>query len=197
MQNKILILLFVIIGTFHFTELKAQKLKNLSIALTTETSSFPFTRFLPIHPGLEIGTSLIERSKQNSIHNVNVYIGGYHHQKIENAFYLRGEYAYRYKFKNTISLDAPVGIGYQHTFYPGEIYEQNATTGEWESINQIGKSHFLITFGLGLTYVKAKKFQPFIRYESNIDIPMYNGFLTTRTFFKLGINIKINQDESK
>lgn len=179
------------------TYLNAQKTINLSVALTTETYSFPFTRFSPIHPGLEVGISIFEKYNKNSIHNVNTFIGGYHHQKIENAIYLRSEYIYRYKLKNTISIDGPIGIGYQHAFYPGDIYEQNSISGEWERKRQFGKSHFLVTFGLGITYLKTKKIQPFIRYESALDFPIYNGFLTTRTTFKLGINIKINQDESK
>ena len=174
----------------------AQKIDHLSISATTETYAFPFTRFLPLHPGAEIGLGLFNAEKNNSVHNINVLLGGYHHKKVENAIYLRAEYVYRYKIRNIISIDGPVGIGYQHSFYPGDTYQQNSATGEWENKRQVGKPHFLISFGLGLTYVKPNRIQPFVRYESNIDIPIYNSFLTTRTFFKIGINIKMNQNES-
>ncbi len=197
MKIKLLQFFLIILCVFFLSEVRAQKLNNLSFALTSETYSFPFTRILPVHPGIEVGTSIFQRVKNNSQHNINAFIGGYHHQKIENAFYLRSEYRYRYKIKNTIGIDIPVGVGYQHKFYPGEIYEQNPSTGEWENKNQIGKSHFLVTFGLGLTYINASRIQPFVKYESNIDIPLYNGFLTTRTFIKFGVNIKLNQHENK
>ncbi|MFD1552913.1 hypothetical protein DNU06_07890 [Putridiphycobacter roseus] len=192
MQNKINAILLLVFAILTQGTLQAQKLNNLSIALTNETYSFPFTRFLPLHPGLEIGTTLFQSKSGNSTHHINAYLGGYHHQKVENALYLRTAYSYQYNIKNTIGIDAPVGIGYQHTFYPGETYVQNTDTGAWENKKQWGKSHALLTFGLGLTYLKANRLQPFIRYESNIDLPLYNSYLTTRTFFKLGMHIKLN-----
>lgn len=198
MNKRIFLLIVIATGILVTINTRAQQIDNLYISATTETSSFPFTRFLPIHPGVELGTTLLNKGKQNSEHFVNVYLGGYYHQKIENGFYLRSEYAFRYKINNTIGIDFPIGGGYQHSFFPGEIYEQNIETGDWERIKQRGKPHLFVDFGLGFTYLKSKRVQPFIRYESIIDFPLYNGFMTTRTFFKLGINIKIsNDDETK
>ena len=190
--HYLIILLFLSAANTH-----AQKIDNLFFAATTEAYAFPFTRALPVHPGLEIGTTLWSKEKQKTEHLANVYCGGYYHRKVENAFYLRGEYVYRFKLMNTVGIGLPIGGGYQHAFYPGEVYKQNSETGEWEKINQKGKPHALVNFGLGLTYLKAQKIQPFVRYESVIDFPLYNGFLTTRTFFKLGVNVKFLNNETE
>ena len=197
MKYKILSPLIIAISFFPFMAAKAQKTNNLFVAVVSETYSFPFTRFLPIHPGLEIGTSLFHKERPKSEHYINIFLGGYYHRKVENGFYLRSEYVYRYKIKNAIGIDFPVGIGYQHAFYPGEVYEQNSETGDWERANQVGKPHALVNFGLGFTYLKPKKVQPFVRYESIIDYSLNRGFLTTRTFLKFGINIKISKNEIK
>lgn len=197
MKKKIFLVILTAMGMFPLSQVKAQNINNVFIAAMSETFSFPFTRFTPIHPGLEVGTSLFNKGKQNNEHHINIYLGGYYHQKIENGFYIIGEYAYRFNYKNIIGIDLPVGGGYQHDFYPGEIYEQNSTSGEWEVARQKGKAHALTTFGLGFTFLKPAKVQPFIRYQSVIDFPLYNGFLTTRTFFKIGVNIKLNNNETE
>lgn len=179
-----------------YSGIKAQKPQNLFFALTSETYAFPMTRFAPIHPGLEIGTTLVERSGNHIDHNINAFVGVYHHRLVENGFYLRGEYAFTYKIKNTLGISIPLGGGYQHSFYPGELYEQDPQTGQWSKKTQFGKPHALVEFGLGLTYLKPKRIQPFVRYESVIDFPLYNSFLTTRAFLKLGVNLHLNNTKN-
>ncbi len=191
-MKKIAVILFClsVLATY------GQKLDRLSIALMSETHSFPFTRYLPVHPGLEAGLSLW--SKQNGNHEqiVSAYLGGYHHKLVENGFYLRGEYVYRYKLLNSIGLDVPLHAGYQHNFYPGTVYEQDTDSGDWVKKTQIGKSHLITGVGFGLTWIKSENVQPFIRQESTIEVPLYNGFVNLRTFVKLGVNIKISQNEN-
>ena len=186
--------LFSIFFLLSTSAVFSQKIHALSISAMTETTSYPFTRYLPIHPGLEVGTTFWLKEKNNSKHQINAYLGGYHHKKLENGFYLRGEYAYTYSIKNIIGLDLPLGVGYQHTFYPGEVYEQNAESGNWEKMNHFGKPHTIVNCGFGLRILNLGKVQPFIRHESALDIPLYNGFLNLRTFLKLGINIKLNHE---
>lgn len=197
MKKKIFLIVFAAISFTPIVRVEAQEINNLYIAAMSETFSFPFTRFTPIHPGLEIGTSMLKKEKQKGVHNINVFLGGYYHQKIENGFYLIGEYAYQYKLNENFGIDLPVGGGYQHDFYPGEIYKQSETSGEWEKFNQMGKPHALVTFGFGFTFLKPQKVQPFVRYQSVIDFPLYNGFMTTRTFIKIGVNIKLKNNETE
>ncbi len=96
---------------------------------------------------------------------------------------------------NTISIDFPIGLGYQHSFYPGTVYEQDNITGSWEAKRQWGKPHGLVKFGLGFAYLKAEKVHPFIRQESVIDIPFFNGFLNTRTLVIVGVYFKLKGHE--
>jgi len=124
-------------------------------------------------------------------------MGAYHHQKVENGFYIRGEYAYTFKIKNTFGIELPVGVGYQHTFYPGEIYGQNERTGTWEKITQHGKPHTLLSLGFGLSYLKAKKAQPFLRHENILDFPLYDEYMNVKTLIKAGVNIKLNRNDAE
>lgn len=91
MRKIITVFLFVLV-TANYSN--AQKVKNLSIAATSETASFPFSRYAPIHPELEIRTRLWQQEKEKSLRTVNVYAGGYYHKKIENGFYLRTDYTH-------------------------------------------------------------------------------------------------------
>ena len=181
-------------GIFHVT---AQKIESVSVALTTETISLPFSRYAPIHPGIEIGATVWNRERGKMMYEVNTYLGAYHHKKVENGFYLKVDFMPTLKIKNVIGLDFPVGVGYQHSFYPGKLYELDSGTGEFSEVNQMGKPHALVNFGFGLTYLKPNKIQPFIRHESVVDLPLYNGIANSRTFLKLGVNIKLNSNENK
>ncbi len=124
-------------------------------------------------------------------------MGGYHHNKVENGFYLRGEYAYTFKIENTIGIELPVGFGYLQAFYPGEMYAQNEKTKTWERARQYGKPHAFISFGFGLTYLKASNVQPFLRHENILDFPLYDGYMNIKTLIKAGVNIKLNQNDTE
>ena len=173
-------------------ESQAQAFSNLYVAGMAETTSFPFTRYLPFHPGLEVGTTLWHTDRGPFTHRANAFLGGYHHRLHENGIYLRGEYQLTYPIQDLVGIDLPVGFGYQHTFYPGETYSQDPETGEWSEARQFGKPHALVNFGLGVTFLKTERVQPFIRQESTIDLPLFNSFALIRNFVKLGVNIQLN-----
>ena len=169
----------------------AQKLNDYSIAWTTETISLPFSRYLPIHPGLEIGAKVLEKENRLFTHRIRIHFGGYHHRRVENGFYLNASYIPMIKLSQSIGIDLPIGLGYQHSFYPGELYEQNNETGEFDRVTQLGRPHALINFGFGFTYHKPKRVKPFIRHENVIDLPLYNGLPNSRTFLKTGIILRL------
>lgn len=171
---------------------KGQLIDNLFVAATNESMAFPFTRYFPIHPGLEIGTTLWRSEGERSLHRANVFVGGYTHRRMENGLYLRGEYAYTYKLRDILGIDLPLGLGYMHAFYPGVTYAQNPEDGTWAEARQIGKPHGLVTGGFGFTLLKSDRFQPFVRQETAIDLPLYNGFVSIKTFVKIGLDIKFN-----
>jgi hypothetical protein len=81
-----------------------------------------------------------------------------------------------------------------HTFYPGEVYELNENNGEFEKINQKGRPHLLAGVGVGITYLKNKRWQPFIRQDLSIETPFINGIpVMIHSFLKMGINYKLSK----
>lgn len=170
----------------------AQSVTQISVSLLKESTSFPFTRFYPIHPGGEIGITFMEKKREKSITNFNANVGGFYHKRIQNAFYLRGEYAYRPIIKSLLTIDFIANAGYMHTFYPGEVYELNNDSGEFEKIKQTGRAHFLGGAGIGISYIKGEKIQPFLRQEMTIESPFANGIpIMIHSMLKLGINIQL------
>jgi len=117
-------------------------------------------------------------------------VGFFHHRRVDNGIYLGGEYQYSLKLiKERVSLDLPVGLGYLHSIYPGEVYKQT-DDGGFKKINQFGRPHGYVHLGIGLTYLHQGWFQPFIRQELWLD----TRFLP-HSFIKLGIQIKNEKQE--
>ncbi|MEM6317682.1 MAG: hypothetical protein AAF960_08430, partial [Bacteroidota bacterium] len=129
--------------------------------------------------------------KPKSIRYTNVKVGFFHHQRLENAFYVGWEYQYSQKLFNRLSLDLPMGLGYLHSFYPGEIYEQTEV-GDFEKINQTGRSHLYLNLGVGLTYLSENNIQPFVRQELLLETPFANGIpVIPHSLLKIGVQIKL------
>lgn len=192
MRHCILLVSFFCLSSF----VKAQSIKQVSVSVLKESTAFPFTRFFPIHPGVEIGVTLMEKQHEKSIRNFNVNLGGFHHKHIANAFYLKGEYAFRPIIKSLLSIDFIGNAGYMHTFYPSEVYELNTNSGEFEKITQYGRPHFTGGLGLGITYLKGKKIHPFLRQELIIQSPFANGIpVMVHSILKFGINIQLQKHQ--
>ena len=169
-----------------------QSVQTISLSLNHESIAFPFTRFVPVHPGVEIGLTLKEVEKPSSIRNLNINAGFYHHRRLENGLYVRGEYAFRPRVKSFMTIDLLGNLGYLYSFYPGELYEQDPQSGEFEKLPQIGRSHFIGSMGVGATLLSGKKIQPFFRQELVVVTPFANGIpLILHSFFKIGINIQL------
>ncbi|SMG49287.1 hypothetical protein SAMN05661096_03593 [Marivirga sericea] len=175
----------------------AQKVKQVSVMATTEAIGLPFTNYAPIHPGIEASITFARNEQDKSVQLFNAKAGSFYHRKLQIAVYLGGEYQYSRKlFKQKISLDFPIGLGYFHTFYPGEIYEQNGN-GDFERVNQFGRPHLYINLGIGLTYIGRGNIQPFIRQEALIQTPFANGIpVIPHSLIKIGVNIKFGEDEN-
>ncbi len=185
------ILILGLIMCFAFKVGKAQKIEQAFFSLNTEAIGLPFTNYLPIHPGAEIGLTFKTIEKQNSIHRFNAKVGGFYHERLETAIYVGAEYQYtRILFKQKLGLDFPVGLGYHHTFYPADIYILESD-GSFTEVNQIGRPHLFISAGVGVSYLGHEKFQPFIRQELFIETPFANGLpYIPHSLLKIGLNIK-------
>jgi hypothetical protein len=165
--------------------------KQVSIALTNESIAFPFTRYLPLHPGAEIGFSMKQVEKEKSIRQWNGYAGWYYHEKVENGVYLRAEYLHGLKIGSFLRLDAFGGLGYLHTFYPGTLLEINSETGAIEEVPQQGRPHVIANVGIGIVYRNDSRIEPFIKQSLTVETPFANGIpVMVHSFLHLGVNLK-------
>ncbi|MEL7120388.1 MAG: hypothetical protein AAFO07_13140 [Bacteroidota bacterium] len=173
-------------------ELRAQGIESISFSLFSESIAFPFSRLAPIHPGAEIGIQLSKDERSASIRSWNAYVGGYYHEKVELGFYLRAEYQHTFRLGKDIGLDFPMGLGYLHTFYPGEIYELDVENGDFDKQTQLGRPHALVNVGIGLSFNRSGDFQPFIKHELGIETPFITSIpVVPHSFTKVGFNLKI------
>jgi len=182
-------LFFMLMWMVHVSH--AQLIKEMDIAVMGEAVAFPFSRFGNLHPGIQIGASFRQIEKQKSVRNYNAFIGFYHHQDLENAFYLRAEYAHTFVVLKKIGIITPIGLGYLHTFYPGQVYSQNED-GTFSQVTQLGRPHAIATTGLGLSYRGFTKFEPYLQHDIMIQFPFskVQPFLP-HSFLKLGVKLKI------
>lgn len=173
---------------------KAQDHQRISLATMTESMAFPFTRYSPIHPGLEMGYFLNEKSSLKLVKSTSVQLGWFFHRNIENAFYLKTDWAWNIKIGDLFTADLYSGLGYMHAFYPGEVYQLNSGSGEFEKINQTGRSHLLGNLGLGFTYRNSSQWEPFIRQDLAVETPFANGIpIMVHSFLKIGTHYKISK----
>lgn len=189
--------MFVILLISCWTNGYSQRLQQLSISLQSEAIGLPFTNYSPIHPGIEVSGTLHQHDKEKSLRYLRAKAGFFYHQRLETAIYLGGEYQYSQKLLNQkLSLDIPVGLGYLHSFYPGELYVQNEA-GDFENIDQLGRSHLYVSLGIGLTYLGSSTIQPFIRQELLLETPFANGIpVIPHSLLKIGVQFNLYHNES-
>lgn len=176
----------------------SQRLEHFSVAATSEAVGFPFTNYLPYHPGIEIKGCLKKVDKSKSYRYLNANLGFFYHKRVETAFYLGGEYQYTHKlFNENVGLDIPIGLGYMHTFYPGEVYVQT-DEGDFEKKTQFGRPHFYLNLGIGVSYIGDSRIQPFIRQELFVETFFANGLpVIPHSLLKIGVHIKLGNNESE
>ncbi len=168
-------------------KITAQSNKQVSIAFMNENIHYKAKGFSNFNPGGEIGITLKKKDIKYFFSEFNIYAGGYYHKKVETAFYFRADYSFGIKLQDVLAIDLHGGLGYMHTFYPGHIYEQNAS-GDFEKINQTGRPHAIANVGIGITVLSSGDIKPFIKYELMGETPFANGIpFVPHTFLKLGI----------
>jgi len=190
-MNRVLIL---IVLTCISKGLLAQKLSDFSIAGMSEAVGLPFTNYLPVHPGIEMTGTFKRVEKLSSDQFLKGKVGFFHHERVALAIYTGIEYQYSKKiFSQKMSLDFPMGLGYLHTIYPGELYE--IRDGELVEVNKFGRAHLYTNIGVGLTYLKNEKIKPFIRQELFAEIFGNAISVIPHSLLKVGVQINITKNE--
>lgn len=183
---------FALVFYLTVSQALAQRIQAISIAVQTEAIAIPFTRLAPVHPGIEIGFSINEKTKPHSIRRWNAYVGWFYHKNLDQSIYLRGEYQFAYTIKETVSVFTPLSIGYMHAFHAKPVYEQKAD-GSFNEKRQRGRPHAIVNLGLGIRYLKLNTLEPFIKYEAVAQTPFVSTVpVGPRSFFKVGTNFKLN-----
>lgn len=143
------------------------EISEWSVSLTDTQNGMPFIQLAPIHPGIEIGATVWENEKAKSHHKLSGRLGYFHHDVLAMAPYLKANYIYQVKFKETIGLDLSGSLGYIHVIYPGEGYKFDADSRTYKSAT-IHEGFLLSNVGLGFTYINPEKFQPFVKYDVSL-----------------------------
>lgn len=190
-MNKITLLLFTII----FYQGHSQATNKISVAVFQENIHYEYKSLNQFNPGGEIGLTWKTKEKKFITKEFNTYLGGYYHRKVQTAIYLRAEYLYRFRYLRPLSFDLFGGLGYMHTFYPGNLYEQN-DNGDFEDINQLGRPHAIGNIGIGVSIANSSRWEPFAKFEWMLQTPFANGIpVVPHSFLKTGINFKLEKNE--
>lgn len=184
---KIIVILLLVAICKNGTAQSKFKITELSASAYNTQYGLPFIRFAPIHPGIEMGATFLEKNKVKSYRKISGRIGFYHHDLLANGVFIKAIYDYQVKIKNILGVGGYGGIGYTHLFYPGDGYTFDTPSGNYKS-SRANQAFFLSNIGLGINYIKPKKLQPFIKYEMTM-----SGFNVDyiQTNFHIGLNIRL------
>ena len=83
-------------------------------------------------------------------------MGYYDNKYMARAFFLCTSGGYRYTLPFGLFGDITLGLGYQLSFHPSDVFKLNAD-GEYEKVNSPGRSAFLILGSVGIGYDFGKK----------------------------------------
>jgi hypothetical protein len=167
--------------------------KEISLSIYNNIFGLPFVQFEPIYLGGEIGFTFLQKDKPITTQKISAQLGFFNHKLIANAPYLKFTYSYQLKILRTIGINVYAGLGYIHTFYPGDAYSFNTSQGSYEK-KQLHQGFLLTNAGFGISYLKTKRISPYIKYEL-----MMAGSDTERLFtnFHFGISIKLNKTKNE
>lgn len=158
-------------------------LHHLSIAATNLQYGLPFIRLAPLHPGGEVGLTILKKSGPKWEQGAKVQLGYFHHL-LAAAPYLNAQYYLQYNIKDVVGVKANAGVGYAHVFYPGDGYRYEESSGGFETVT-VHSPYFMATVGTGISYLKWKKVQPFVDYE----VWLLGSTSIFTTSFKVGVNL--------
>ena len=165
---------------------------GISLAATTESIALPFTSVLPLHPGAELGIHHHLKQDVRFPQRLDLYLGGFYHTEMTTGLYARGTYTWTYQPVSWGQIEASPGLGYLHTFYPGDIFELGED-GEFQAKSQMGRPHLLVEAGLGMSFFPQAKLSPFVKYRFALETPFANGIpVFPHSFLQVGLTYQLN-----
>jgi hypothetical protein len=160
--------------------------QSLSLSFQQESASFPFTRFAELHPGVELGYGFAATETNRGSRYLELNGGYFYHQKVSSAFYVKASYNWGFELTEQLQLDLRPSLGYLHSFYPGNVYEN--VNGDFVGKTQYGRPHALIEAAAGLTLFPHRSISPFVRYRFGVETPFANGVPAfPHSFYQVGL----------
>lgn len=155
---------------------------SMDIAVSNTQYGVPFLRFLPVHPGGELGITFLKT--ENNKHRFTGTLGYFYHDLLAHAPYLKATYRFQHSIGDIIGLNATAGGGYAHVIHPKQGYAFDETTQTF--ISKTNHSPFVTAhLGFGVSLLTFDRVQPFIHY----DAMMVGSIDATTANFRIGTTI--------
>ncbi len=196
MKNKYLIILplliLLLLTPDHFCLAKGDfALTDISISVSDVQYGLPFVMALPIHPGIEVGTSYFKHDNKYSTHTLTASLGYYYHSLIAYAIYLNSVYDYQQKIAGVIGLNVGAGIGMLYSIFPRVGYLCDEDLQDFIPVID-DKLFAIVKAHVGISYIKPQKIQPFVVYEFNyFNVWEMSPYLRSTAILKAGIKINL------
>ena len=125
-------------------------------------------------------------TESNGTFGVRAELGAYFHERVQNAYFIDGGIFFRQMLHRGIYAEGGSGLGYSHTFYPADQYEQGED-GNFYQIDRRSRGHLIITADLGLGYQLSPHWAVFTRYQFMLETSFTNEFPSgPHTLFSIG-----------
>lgn len=166
----------------------------VNISIFNESTSIPFTRFLPtpIHPGIQVGTEFEGKIKNHWRFYPSINIGYMIHKKLFQGINLSADVGIDYQTNIGINLKCKMGIGYLHTFTTQQEFQFNGN--EYQNKFDWGNARIMPSMSLGLGYdldkENSRSAEIYLLYQSWIEYPYSPGFIPLMTHTNLHLGTK-------
>lgn len=167
----------------------------LSISLFNQSTSIPFTAFIPkpIHPGIQVGVSRQWNKSQTHYLYQTANASYFFHNHLYQALTLNTELGYDFRFKFGLNLKAMFGLGYMMAMNTQQAYE--FVDGDYRKTSNsfMSKGQATLSLGLGyrLTPKRANSVEIFALYQAGAIYPFSADFIPAMTQTNVHVGIKI------
>ena len=164
---------------------------SLTVQLSNEQISLPFTRVAPVHAGLEIGY----RMPINGYREWQFHAGGFYHQGLYTGLYLKAAHAWNWTPTPWVTLQVAPGVGYLHTITENPLWSVNEA-GEYEQSGRFGQPHALVEVGMNAIFLPNSRVSPMIGYRVAVETPFATVFpVMFHNFLQAGVSVSLPSNQ--
>lgn len=181
MDKVILCMLPILLFAFGSQHLQAQSKMPVKVSIFSESTSVPFSNFLPgpFHPGVQVGTEFGWKESNHFRLYPAVNIGYMFHSNLFHGIYVNAEVGFDYHFNFGLNIKSSLGLGYLHTFTTQQEFQFE--NGQYQSRTDRGNSRLMPSLSLGLGYrldpSDSRSAEIFIMHQTWLEYPYSPGFI--------------------